>query len=181
MTGVLYDGTSGDPTVIAYDPGGTTGWAVFSVHPDSLTEPDIRVFDNINHQAWGEFTGSEFAMVDAMVDLADEWPGAALVSEHFIMYERSAGRKDENLLSLVRLNAAFRYGLYRTAGTIRPVERQAASLAMTTVTDDRLKAWGYWAKTEGKPHARDAIRHALTMLKRLKVSAKLRKTIFPAL
>ena len=44
------------------------------------------------------------------------------------------------------------------------VRYQMASLAKTTVTDDRLRRWGLWAK--GSSHARDAIRHAVTYLRR---------------
>lgn len=181
MSEVLYDGTSGDPTVISYDPGGTSGWAVFSVHPDALVYPDVKVFHNFTHQAWGEFTGSEFEQVDAMVELALAWPGAALVTEAFVMYDRSMGRKDENLWSLVRLNTALRYGLYREEKGIRPMQKQTASLAKTTVTDERLKSWGFWEQTTGRPHARDAIRHNVTFLRRLKAQRSLLRAVFPAL
>jgi hypothetical protein len=174
---VLYDGTSGDPTVVWYDPGGTSGWAVISVHPDALTDPGVRILDNIEHMAYGEFTGSEFDQVDAMLDLADSWPGAAIGTEHFILQQF---RKDEELLSLVRLNAAFRYEMVRH-GRTRRVHRQNAQLAMTTVTDDRLRAWGFWGRTAGLPHARDAIRHNITFLKRLKTQPKLRAEVFPNL
>jgi hypothetical protein len=44
--------------------------------------------------------------------------------------------------------------------------KQSASLAMTTVTDDRQKEWGFWLP--GKPHARDAVKHNLTFLWRQK-------------
>lgn len=175
MAEVLYDGTSGDPTVVWYDPGGTCGWTVFSVHPASLLEPDVRVLDNVHHFSWGEFTGTEFDIVDQMLDLADAWPGAALGTEHFILQQF---RRDENLLSLVRLNAAFRYELVRH-GRNRRLHRQSASLAMTSVTDERLKSWGYWERTAGQPHARDAIRHDLTFLKRLRSQPKLLKEVFP--
>jgi hypothetical protein len=116
---VLYDGTSGDPTIIWYDGGGTTGWAVISVHPDALTDPECRVLDNVTYFAAGEFYGNEFMQVDQMIALAEEWPGAVLGVEHWVLYDSSAGRKDENLVSLVRINAAFRYGLH-----LRGIERE---------------------------------------------------------
>lgn len=115
---VLYDGTSGDPTVIWYDGGGTTGWAAMSVHPDALTDPECFVLDNVTFFACGEFYGNEFMQVDQMIALAEAWPGAALGVEHWVLYDTSAGRKDENLTTAVRINAAFRYGLH-----LRSIER----------------------------------------------------------
>lgn len=38
-----------------------------------------------------------------------------------------------------------------------------ASMAKTTVTNERLKRWGLWAK--GSEHSRDAIRHLVTYLR----------------
>jgi hypothetical protein len=111
-TEVLYDGTSGDPTVVWYDGGGTTGWTVISVHPDALTDPECRVTDNITHFATGEFYGNEFMQVDQMISLAELWPGAAIGVEQWVHYDSTHGRKDSNMTSLERINAAFRYGLY---------------------------------------------------------------------
>lgn len=112
---VQFDGTSGDPTIVWYDGGGTTGWAVISVHPDALTDPECLVMSNITYFACGEFYGNEFMQVDQMIALAELWPGAVLGVEHWVNYDSSAGRKDENLTSLVRINAAFRYGLHSRA------------------------------------------------------------------
>lgn len=170
----------GDPTVIWLDPGGTSGWSVFTVHPEALVDPDVRILENILHYSAGEFYGNEFSQVDQILELADEWPEATIGTEHFIMYDTSRGRKDANLLTLVRLNAAVAYEL-RRHGRDRTLHRQVAKLAMDTVTDDRLKAWGYWERTTGQPHARDAIRHNITFFKRLKTSPKLLKEVYPEL
>lgn len=173
---LVYDGSSGDPTVISYDTGGTTGWALFSVHPDALLYADVMILDNITHLAFGEFTGNEYLQVDAMRVLAETWPGAALVVEDFILRRFDMSR---NVLAPVRLNAAFRYEM--SLPPERHVFLQQASTAKTTITDERLKAIGFWAQTEGLVHARDAIRHGLTFLKRLKSQPKLLKAVFPAL
>src|SRR3954471_12673433 len=43
--------------VIALDPGGTTGWSLFQVHPDAMNgDPSIPVFPNIEWWTAGEFT-----------------------------------------------------------------------------------------------------------------------------
>lgn len=164
-----------DPTVVWYDPGGITGWTVISVHPEALTEPDVRILDNVLHFGFGEFEGGEFSQVDQMIELADEWENAILGTEHFILQQF---RRDENLLTLVRLNAAFRYEMMRH-GRSRRVHRQNAQLAFTTITDARLASWGYASRLAGKPHAKDAVKHALTFLKRLKTQPKLFGEVFP--
>jgi len=209
---VLYDGTSGDPTVVWYDGGGTTGWAVMSVHPDALTDPECFVMDNVTYFACGEFYGNEFMQVDQMVALAEEWPGAALGVEHWVLYDSSNGRKDENLTSLVRINAAFRYALHSRAllrahyeaklGATMPrlldedhmpvkrpiplVFRQNAALGVHSMPEEALHASVYGGRslyvlTRGSDHARDATRHGMTFLKRLKGNPKLRAEAFPAL
>jgi hypothetical protein len=132
------------------------------------------ILDNVTHWACGQFVGSEFEQVDQMLDLADDWPGAALLCEDFVLRRFDASRA---VLAPVRLNAAFRYSIARD----RRVHLQNPQLALTAITDARLKAFGYWENTEGEVHARDAIRHALTFLKRLKTQPKLLKETFPAL
>lgn len=213
-TEVLYDGTSGDPTVIWFDGGGTTGWTVISVHPDALTDPECRVTDNISHFATGEFYGNEFMQVDQMISLAEAWPGAALGVEHWVHYDSTAGRKDENLTSLARINAAFRYGLHLRAlsggicseGLGKPVPlaalvdevgkpirreipvvyRQDAVFMKKGLMLEVLEvvSWDGLSlanRCEGSEHERDATRHALLFLKRLKSQIKLRAEVFPAL
>lgn len=172
---LCYDGTGGDPTVIAYDPGGVTGWSLFSVHPDALTDPECLVLDNVTHWACGEFNGDEYKLVDQMLQLADDWPGAALLTEDFVPQQFNQSRA---FLAPVRLNAAFAYEI----GRERRVWYQLSSLAMLTITDARLRSLGrYWHDTEGMKDARAATKHALTFLKRLKTQPKLLKQAFPNL
>jgi hypothetical protein len=211
---VLFDGTSGDPTVIWYDGGGTTGWAVLSVHPDALVDPECRVTDNLTHYAVGEFYGNEFMQVDQMIALAELWPGAALGVEHWVHYDSTYGRKDENLTSLARINAAFRYGLYSRAmlqgvssiGMGKPIPlpellgedgapirreppvvyKQNAAFMKKGMSESVLDvvAWNGLSFREacsGSEHKRDATRHGLLFLKRLKTNRKLRNEVFPAL
>lgn len=40
--------------VIAIDPGSTTGWAVWQVHPEALSDPKIKILDNIQYWEHGE-------------------------------------------------------------------------------------------------------------------------------
>jgi hypothetical protein len=183
---ILYDGTAGDPTVVWFDPGGVTGWAVFSVHPDALVDHTFRILENITHWACGQFVGGEAEQVDQMLDLARSWPGAAIGTEDFILRKFDRGRE---LLAPVRMNAAFNYAMRRGMVAdpklgkqkLVKVQYQLSSLAMTTMTDDRLKALGYYERTVGLQHARDAVRHAITFLKRIKEKPQLRAEVFPSL
>jgi len=145
--------------VLSLDPGGTTGWAVFSVHPDAMTARlEFRVLDNIDWWTAGEFTGSQDKQCDEIMELVNSWPGARLVTEGFTLRQAQAE------LSPVQINAIIRW-----AARPRYWVEQNASLAMGTVTDDRQKEWGFWLP--GKPHARDAVKHNITFLKRKKQQA----------
>lgn len=172
---ILYDGSTGHPTVIAFDPGGVTGWAVGKVHPYCLTEPDqYMVLDNIDTLQIGQFVGNERQQVDQMLELCAAWPGAAVVVEDFIL---RAFRQDRNLLSPVRITAAFRYAL----GPNVVCTMQQPSLAMNTMKDEQLKAIGYYERTVGQQHARDALRHLFTYLIRLRNDPARLAAAFPAL
>jgi hypothetical protein len=145
--------------VVSFDPGGTTGWAVISVHPDAVgPDPEVHIVGEYGNVLWwtaGEFTGKQDDQADAMVSLCEEWPEAHLVTENFKLRQLNAE------LSPVELNAILRHRLRP-----RVVAKQHAGLAMGTVPDERQKAWGLWVP--GKPHARDALKHGITYLKRLK-------------
>jgi hypothetical protein len=193
-------------TVLAFDPGGTTGWAIVSVHdgvigpapfgrwltghpvygherPDPGTREsrveaahlawkqelaeaaEYRILDNVAFWACGQYTGERGAQVDEMVKLTEAWPdNAALVVEGFTLRQF---RMDSMLLEPVRV--AERY-----IHAVRPraVLQQPPSLAMSMVTDDRLRYSmnnpAYYRSTAGRPHARDSLRHAFTFLRREK-------------
>ena len=143
--------------VLAVDPGGTTGWCVVGVHPDALSgDPEIRILENVEFWTCGQFEGAENDQSDEIVELVATWPSARLVLEEFILRKPSMGRE---LLSPVRISAVIDWA-------VRPRYwvRQQPALAMTTITDDRQKDMGLWVP--GKEHARDAIKHAFTFLKR---------------
>lgn len=145
--------------VIALDPGGTTGWSLFQVHPDAMTgDPDIPVMSNVEWWTAGEFSGPQVQQIDQIMELVASWPAARLVTEGFQLRQLNAQ------LDPVEINAVLRWA-------VRPRYwvAQNPSLAMSTVTDDRQKAWGFWLP--GKPHARDAIKHNITFLKRKKEAA----------
>lgn len=176
-------------SVLAVDPGGTTGWAVLQVHPACLTDDKYSILGNIQHFECGEFLGSEASQVYSLLDLAREWPDAAVVVEDFVlrMFQQS-----RDLLAPVRVTAAFKWALWmgittgdqsankvRTFPTrpVRPVYTQSAEEAKTTCSDDRLKSWHLHAASSA--HARDAKRHALLFLRRAKAKHNLRTLAWP--
>lgn len=145
--------------VLAFDPGGTTGWSLFCVHPDAMgSDAEIRVFDNIDFWTAGEFTGSTENQCDEIVELVHSWPGARLVTEDFKLRQLNAE------LSPVEINHTISWALRP-----RYFVKQMPSLAMSTLTDERQKEMGFWLP--GQQHARDAIKHNVTFLKRRKMQA----------
>lgn len=155
-------------TSIAFDPGGVTGWNAISVYRDAITSPDYKILENIVNWAAGEFVGPLDRQVDEMLDLVEMWPEAKIVIEQFILRKLTM---DPNMLDPVRVTEKFTYGLHsrlKRRETPRAVIFQQPSLAMSTITDERLAAIGWAERLRGLPHAKDAVRHNLTWLRRAK-------------
>lgn len=158
---------SEDPcfTIIWFDQGGTTGWAVFSIWPEAMVEPDTKILTNIAAWSAGEYTGTEGHQVDQMMSLVEAWGDNSVIGLEDFVLMRLGGPE---LLSPVRIGARFEDRLYRSGRLNRLVPPQTASLAMHKVTDERLKRWGFWNPLVGKQHARDAVKHAITYASRAK-------------
>ncbi len=186
--------------VIAIDPGETTGWSVWSVYPEALSEPGEKILDNIQMWTHGQVDcinrtegieamengapGIEFIKegeaigVAELVGLLRSWEGAAVVIEGFILRRSTM---DDALLSPVRITAALSQWLWQQK---RSWFRQQPAFAKTTVTDERLRRWGLYQKAGSQVHARDADRHAITFLRTCRDPKKgplLRARAFPHL
>jgi hypothetical protein len=138
----------------------------------SLTDPDTPILDNIYHWTSGQVGGDENDQADEIAELICAWPGALIGIESFDLRQF---RKDKDLLSPVRLGAKFEWAAVRGGGAGQKAEAppavvvwQTPSLAMSTATDDALKAWGLYRREGGEVHARDATRHAITFYRRCK-------------
>ena len=171
-------------TVLSLDPGGTTGWSVMSVHAESLFDPEVPIVENIEFWCHGQIdcgsktgnrgtsgvgditdgvsTSGEAAGINEIISLIRAWPGAAVVIEDFVIRQGNASR---DFLSPVRVTAGVNQYLYNQR---RPAYFQQPSLAKTSATDDRLKLWGIYSSSGGENHARDADRHSITFLTRVK-------------
>lgn len=147
-------------TTVSFDPGVTTGWAVIAVRKAAIKVYTKKILSNIVWWSAGEFDGKYDSQADEMLLLVDAWPDARVVVEGFTLRKFS---RDEELLSPVEIRAKLEYGLHLRN---RTMITQQPSLAKTTISDDRLKALGFW--TGLSPHARDAIRHNITWLRRAK-------------
>lgn len=163
-------------TCIGLDPGGTTGWCVLRIHLIAMQSPEYRILENVASWSAGEVNGSIGHQIDRLVDLVDAWPDAEIVCEDFLLRQMAGGR---SLLDPVRITEPLKWWLERGGRRAWDVEEgedwkprelhlQQPSLAMTAITDERLKAWGIYSLTAGQPHARDALRHALTFARRRK-------------
>lgn len=157
-------------TTIWFDPGSTTGWCVVSVWDVALQDIRYRLLANIAGWSAGEYKGTEADITDQMMELVEAWEGSvnSVGLEDFILRKFSMGRE---LLAPVRIAARFEDRMYTNGKSGLLVPAQQPSLAMSMVTDERLKLWGFYNPTIGKPHARDALRHALAYLRRMKAIA----------
>lgn len=186
---ITYDAA----TVIAIDPGGTTGWSLISVHPESLTAPDASFLDNIFVHQHGQVdcgshrgnlgtslhsgisTDGEFSGVYDLAKFIHQWPCASVVIEDFVLRTQ---RMDRDLLSPVRVTSALGYSLWRKG---RDYHVQSPADAKRTCSDDRLKQWHMYDSTGGLQHARDADRHAILFLRKAKAKRAFRAKAWPHL
>lgn len=140
--------------VFAIDPGTTTGWTY--VEADGLIVPHGECdLEFIAGQMGGDENQQAF---DLYKLISHCWP-CAVVIEDFVPRQLNQQRW---FLSPVRVTARVEVLLWRDK---RRWLAQSPAMAKTTITDDYLKAIDQWRA--GKPHANDAIRHALTYLRRL--------------
>lgn len=199
----LLDDWEGTVQVIALDPGGTTGWSLFEVHPEAISgkteHRNVSVLKNVIRWQHGQIdcgsqrgnlgtsahagisTSGENAGIGEILGLIRCFPHAAVVVEDFVIdAERLSTERD--FLSPVRITSALSYDLWLQK---REYRVQMPALAKSTCKDEQLKAWGFYSKHGGLNHARDADRHALTFLKRAsavnRTGYALRSSAWPAL
>ena len=171
--------------IVAFDPGGTTGWSIMRVDIERLFDPKVRPHEMITHWWHGEIdcgaqsgnagssalaqgydlgeseTGEAAGvfMCERLIYHAGRPPRSAVVIEDFILRTQTQAR---DALSPVRITAALQQYLWESKDTT--TFKQQPSEAKTTCTDDRLKQWGFWVP--GSRHARDADRHAILFLRK---------------
>lgn len=180
-------------TVIAIDPGGTTGWSLISIHPEALVAPDANILDNVFVHQHGQVdcgshrgnlgtslhpgisTDGEFSGIFDLAKFIHGWPCAAVVIEDFQLRQH---RMDRELLSPVRVTSALGYSLWRKG---RDYHVQQPADAKRVCSDDRLKEWQMYDPYGSLVHARDADRHAILFLRKAKAKASFRAKAWPHL
>jgi hypothetical protein len=165
------------PRTLWIDPGEHTGWAIVWFDPDVLFDPDRKV--SRAPVAWwaGMVVGPEVNHVDYLMGKL-RLPGVggeglACGAEDFIVHSI---KKQRSFLSPVRVSSMFEWALHRghrePDGEFRRrrMARQAPVDALNTITDPRLRLYDMWLP--GADHPRDATRHALLWLRRLKAGGE---------
>jgi hypothetical protein len=156
--------------IMAFDPGGTTGWCATSFrlgHLALLRERGLKAFlmSEALTLTSGQLTGSENSQALKAADLIQagvdrgEADYVLLLYEDFILRQK---RKDRDLLSPVRMTAKLEMVNELNWGF--PELKQQPSLAKTSMPNSRLKALKLYRPA--MPHANDGIRHNVTLIRR---------------
>lgn len=174
--------------LLAIDPGGVTGWSIVTTTIDKIMDPtlqaamvpdewwhgeiDCRAKDK-KETLWREAESEGVAVMECLYESIPA-VHVGIVIEDFLIRRFDKSRP---FLSPVRLTFAFDQLMFdRGVWT----DRQMPSDAITSITDDRLKSWNFYVP-DGLGHARDADRHMMLFIRRLRAKASLRRRVFPLL
>lgn len=138
-------------TLLAIDPGETTGFAVFSAK-----DPEFKFAE------YGQLDTKAFpAAAYNLRDLIERIQPDRIICEDYRIYAfKSEEQKWSNVFTVRVIGALQALACLRLNPI--PVDFELAQQPKNFVTDDKLTAWGYYVK--GMRHARDAMRHALYWL-----------------
>jgi hypothetical protein len=151
------------PRTVWMDPGVTSGVAVVWWDPRSIA-CGRTLQDSILAVAAGYLHGPEFKQVENFLELCKGMHGGkkgmTVGTETFRVLSISS---EDGFLSPVRLRTAIHWDMYKRG---RILYGQAPSEAKTAFPDDRLKEMGFYVP--GPDHARDAVRHGLLHVKKMR-------------
>jgi hypothetical protein len=162
------------------------------VAPEALVEKKVLILESIMHWSQGEIVGDPDKQVDEILALLEAWAETPLLAERFVLRKFL---QDDTLLIPHDLQFLLGYVCRKGYGYLkngkrepgeshgavaRPFYLQQPAEAMATATNDRLKDWGLYLAND-QPHARDATRHAITLLRKAKANPDLRAQLWPAL
>lgn len=173
--------------LVAFDPGGTIGWAHLALDVRAFSRPEHKALDCVVNWKCGEFSGSEheqlttatklmrYARFGAMpyVNPTDVVSRTDVISEDFELMQTIGG---DNLLSPVRCNAVLAWEANKLAIKL---ELQRRSMR-TNVTPERLTRAGFdspmnrggrWTKTGRGKDAFAAMQHAIVWIRRVKTKS----------
>jgi hypothetical protein len=164
--------------VIGIDPGGTTGWC-------RITVPTLSIFgkwpSEIIEWDYGALNGPEAKQAQEIARYAREQQGLcygvgpAIVTEAWDQ-DPSFKSTDSQALSPCRINAMLELLDYMDMLGDSTLTQQPRTMAMTTMTDERLhKRRMYVAHKD----IRAATRHAITALRRAHTNPDFRAKLWP--
>ena len=135
-----------DGTLLALDPGETTGWALLTEGHKLLRSGEIK-------------TKTVEIGIPALQELLKKYKPNFVVYEHYRVYQHKA--KDH---AHSDLHTSQFIGAIKAVCIVWdiPYYAQMASVAKGFCTDEKLKDWRLYKR--GEKHARDAIRHGIYFL-----------------
>jgi hypothetical protein len=130
--------------VLAFDPGETTGWAVFH-----RTTENTELIDAGQATTWPLKVG-----VENFNTLFQQFSPNIIVYESYHIYSWKANQHKNSEVATIQV-----VGCLQTLAiqNVLPYTAQTAQIGKTFVNDAKLEDWGLWIP--GLRHARDAIRH----------------------
>lgn len=139
------------PFVMALDPGGTTGWALFN--------------PLLPHVLCGQLSGNHhlnlFSYLQETVEPPTVLRESVIVCESFQFRQFTGFDKSKVQLDSVEYIGVVK--LFSQQFGV-PVQFQTASLAKHFVSDEKLRRMDWYKPTAGLVHARDALRHIIYYL-----------------
>lgn len=157
--------------VIGVDPGRTTGVALMAI-PYASIFGDAK--GGIVHCESFELTGSLQHQVSSVTYVSrvvaaksDSTPPLIVCEDFDLGGNRLSGSASmADVITPVRFGAALQFAIEAAHADRAALLFQGRTLAFTAATDDRLKAWKLYIA--GSDHERDARRHAITAVRRIK-------------
>lgn len=169
--------------LLAFDPGGVTGFAYFRINIRAFTRPEHKVTRHLLSFEFGELEGSDhYTDAVRLLHRVRGWPDYDVtycdaLTEDFELTQIRG--KSADLLSPVRFNAVMEWEWKKLGGTLR-YQKRSERIPMTA---ERLDAYGFHRGTRGNrnlkwsSHGRGkdafaAVQHGVQFLRKLKEHTK---------
>lgn len=153
--------------IVAFDPGGTIGWAHLVINFRAFSRPEHKVLRYLESWDCGEFNGTEYEQLEEagrLIYRAHFKPRpygtrTDVISEDFELTQMIGGKE---LLSPVRINAVLDWQCRRQG---LQLWLQARQLRLG-ITKERLREFGFTGRYRKDEFS--AMQHAVTWLRRVK-------------